>query len=522
MLAATASVLSNQRQISLKVGLLGLVKIGDIWQNGQCICTPTYQTERFGKLNINKTTATIIKAGLPINGEFILPLDEHPWHRLQTMSYCICITIPNDKRIIIPCIELIRFYFGSSSKLLHLLFTRKISTEDFWKSSNFNNSSGHLHLKLAENLSGMSASDIGRMALDNNAWRAARLIFDTCMAASTAREPIYPFTGFPFIGETDLVCTGKWLPYGSMPNATFVVYQLKSCSHPFPFKSLSYEAADNKKVAANKSDLANQEQATGNKKIIRNSTNTNTQTMVDSDPGKLKSSKEHWVESSPQFIDLTKKKVWRERYDTSDPPTTILVKGATTDEQVGVGSGKNSNKKTRSIDIGKSYSRSDLSEIDPKQHKFVFDGIKLAVKRLELPPDKTTAVLIAPPGHTHPVISLPYLVDEYGEIDPISLCDDGHGGERMRRGCFVEIIESEKIRYRFFIVERKHIKDVVRAINIRGFVLLYAMEALIAYSTSKAKAHPQEKNKGHPLSKFERLTNGVRQLLDKFRNSSIM
>jgi hypothetical protein len=342
------------------------------------------------------------------------------------------------------------------------------------------------------------------------------------MAASTAREPIYPFTGFPFIGETDLVCTGKWLPYGSMPNATFVVYQLKSCSHPFPFKSLSYEAADNKKVAANKSDLANQEQATGNKKIIRNSTNTNTQTMVDSDPGKLKSSKEHWVESSPQFIDLTKKKVWRERYDTSDPPTTILVKGATTDEQVGVGSGKNSNKKTRSIDIGKSYSRSDLSEIDPKQHKFVFDGIKLAVKRLELPPDKTTAVLIAPPGHTHPVISLPYLVDEYGEIDPISLCDDGHGGERMRRGCFVEIIESEKIRYRFFIVERKYIKDMVRAINVRGFVLLYAMEALIAYSTSKAKAHPQEKNKGHPLSKFERLTNGVRQLLDKFRNSSIM
>lgn len=169
MLAATASNLNNQRQISLKVGLLGLVKIGDVWQNGQHISTPNYQTEKFEKLNINKTTSTFIKAGLPINGEFIIPLDEHPWHRLQTMSYCLCVALPNEKRIIIPCVELIRFYFGSSSKLLHLLFTKQITPEDFWKSSHFNNSSGHLHLKLAENLSGMSSADIGRIALDNNA-----------------------------------------------------------------------------------------------------------------------------------------------------------------------------------------------------------------------------------------------------------------------------------------------------------------------------------------------------------------
>jgi len=320
MLAATASNLNNQRQISLKVGLLGLVKIGDIWQNGQCISTPDYQTERFEKLNINKTTAFIIKAGLPINGEFILPLDEHPWHHQQTKSYCLCVTLPNDKRIVIPCVELIRFYFGSSSKLLHLLFTRQISTEDFWKHSNFDNHSGHLHLKLAENLSGMSAADIGRITLDNNAWRTARLIFDTCMTASAAHEPIYPFTGFPFIGETDLVCTGKWLSYGTIPNATFVVYQLKSCSHPFPFKSLSYEIADNKKVAAKKNQPTNQTPKSDNKTVTLKSAEIKTQSVVDTDPGKSKSSKEHWMEGTPRFIDLAKKRVWRERYDTIDPP----------------------------------------------------------------------------------------------------------------------------------------------------------------------------------------------------------
>lgn len=505
MLAANATTLSNQRQISLKIGLLGLLKIGDIWQNGRCISTPDYEIERFEKVSINKTTTSIIKAGLSIDDNFILPLNEHPWHRLQTMSYCICVTIKNDKRIIIPCIELIRFYFGSSSKLLHRLLTRQISTEDFYRSINFDNSSGHLHLKLAENLSGVSAADIGRIALDNNAWRAARLIFDTCLAASTAREPIYTYTGFPFIGETDLVCTGKWISFGGTPNATFVVYQIKSCSHPFPFKSLSYEVVDNKKIAAKKNDLKNQELAACDKKIILNCSNSKSQTMVDADPGKSKSYKEHWIDGNPRFIDLTKKKVWRERYDTNDPPATILVKGLANDEQVGVGSDKNINKNIRDINIGSGYSKSELSGIDPRQHKFIHDGIKLAINQLKLSPKNTTSLLITLPGYTHPVISLPYLVDEYGEINPISLCDDGHGGERMRRGCFVEIIENEKMCYRYFIVERKNIKDVVRAINVRRFVLIYAMEALIAYSKESLDSPKKTQDKNEPDNLFDRL-----------------
>ncbi|MES2013995.1 MAG: hypothetical protein V4445_09595, partial [Pseudomonadota bacterium] len=243
-----------------------------------------------------------------------------------------------------------------------------------------------------------------------------------------------------------------------------------------------------------------------------------TQSVVDTDPGKLKSSKEHWMEGTPRFIDLAKKRVWRERYDTVDPPATILVKGAAIDEQVGVGNGKNSNKETRSIDVGKGYSRSELSEIDSKQHKFVLDGIKVAIKRLKLQANKITTELITLPGNTHPVISLPYLVDEYGEINPISICDDGRGSERMRRGCFVEIIESKNMRYRFFIVERRNINDVVRAINVRGFVLLYAMEALIAHSTSKPRASPKTENIQRELSVFSKIMSRVTKLVGVFRN----
>jgi len=170
ILAATATSLNNQRQAWLPIGMLDMVRIGDIWKNGQCILKPTYQTGKLEELDIRKTTTDFIKSGLALNGNFYLPLDEHPWHRLQTMSYCLKVEIADGKQIIIPCVELIRFYFGSSSKLLNLLFTRQISGEDFWRSKLFDDATGNLHLKLAPGLSGMSAADIGRIALNGDAW----------------------------------------------------------------------------------------------------------------------------------------------------------------------------------------------------------------------------------------------------------------------------------------------------------------------------------------------------------------
>ena len=252
LLAANSTSLNNQRQVWLPVGILCLVRIGDIWLNGQCVHAPNYQIQKFKRLRINKGTTDFIKAGLPLDGVYLLPLKEHPWHILQTQSYCLSVSLPDERRIIIPCIELIRFYFGSSSNLMQILFTRQISEDNFWKSKHFDESSRHLHLKLASGISGMSSTDIGRIALDRYAWNAARLIYDTCQAASVRSESVYPYTMFPFIGSTNLTASGKWISCGAIPEATFVVYKLQSCSHPFPFESLTYEIEDSKRVSTRK------------------------------------------------------------------------------------------------------------------------------------------------------------------------------------------------------------------------------------------------------------------------------
>jgi hypothetical protein len=74
LLSPGATNLNNQREVWLPVGILGLVKIGDIWKNGQCAFTPDYQIEKFEKLEIKKGTTTFIKAGLPLDNEYLLPL----------------------------------------------------------------------------------------------------------------------------------------------------------------------------------------------------------------------------------------------------------------------------------------------------------------------------------------------------------------------------------------------------------------------------------------------------------------
>lgn len=100
-----------------------LLRIGDIWRDGRLEARPHYQLESFADLRIDDTTVHLIKAGLNLDDKgFLLPLSEHPSHMQCTHSYCVMVELPDNRRLIIPCVELIRFYFGSSSSLVTKLF----------------------------------------------------------------------------------------------------------------------------------------------------------------------------------------------------------------------------------------------------------------------------------------------------------------------------------------------------------------------------------------------------------------
>ena len=105
-----------QRRVWVSVGTLPLLRVGDVWRDGQLDVRPDYELEEFTDVQIDQNTTTLIKAGLNLDdGGFLLPLSEHPWHIQCTQSYCLLVDLPDSRRLIIPCMEMIRFYFGSSS-----------------------------------------------------------------------------------------------------------------------------------------------------------------------------------------------------------------------------------------------------------------------------------------------------------------------------------------------------------------------------------------------------------------------
>jgi hypothetical protein len=181
---------------------------------------------------------TLIKAGVSLeDGRFLLPLAQHPWHRNNTHAYSTCVELPDDRRLVVPCMEMIRFYFGSSSELLSRLFTPPLTKDRLFKYVKRSNPE-QLTVALADRMPRSSAEDIARIAASPVAWRAAVSISTSCLKASVSEQGIYPQAHFPFEGSTTLQVTGKWLPLGDQSRKTFLAFQLHSCTHPFPFKSL--------------------------------------------------------------------------------------------------------------------------------------------------------------------------------------------------------------------------------------------------------------------------------------------
>ena len=74
-----------QKQISVSIGTLMILRIGDIWHRKTLFMSPDYTKETFKNLCVGRATTDFIKAGLnPDKSGFLIPIPEHPWHMNAT------------------------------------------------------------------------------------------------------------------------------------------------------------------------------------------------------------------------------------------------------------------------------------------------------------------------------------------------------------------------------------------------------------------------------------------------------
>jgi len=223
------------------VGTMTLLRIGDLWKGQRLFYRPTLEFETFKAVDITPKTVKEVHAGIKLeDGHHMLPFSEHPWHSECTQSFCSRVTLPDGRLLVIPALELIRFYFGSSSTLLRTLFRTDLKRELLYERVQFPPTTKHMILDLAEGMQGSSASDIARIAGHQDAWSAALHVGMSCLQGTTRKEAAYPAAKFPFRGRTDLQVHGQWLSRGSNARGIFIVNRIASCSHPFPFQKLTY------------------------------------------------------------------------------------------------------------------------------------------------------------------------------------------------------------------------------------------------------------------------------------------
>lgn len=458
------------------IAALPMLAIGDLWQAGKRTASPDYQVEKFRRLEIHPESTAFVKAGLALEEHFLLPLSSHPWHRHHTQSYCVSIALKDQRRLLIPCVEIIRFYFGSSSNFLQRLFTAPLAPESLWSSKHLNPATRHLHLILASHLSGLSAADIGRIAESKLAWRAAAGIYASCQKATAMGHHAYPYTGFPFEGNTDLGVSGMWLPFGDQENATFLAFRIRSCSHPFPFQSLSYEAGRRKawhdspaKSGEDKKAFSRKEQA----KEMRE--------VAETDPGSRRTQHSRTLTGPHRFPDLARKQIWRDKIETMPHANVYLRHADGNVEQVAFGEAEG-NSATPAIDLEQSAALGDISSKNASLPWFVRKGLRQIAASPAYASSNLAVKVVAPQGMTQPVFSLPVVIDEDGVIDATLLFNKNEGSTRQRRGCFVEITESERNSCYRVILEGGHQGDQPSVYQVTknevGVVLALGLDAV--------------------------------------------
>lgn len=295
---------------------------------------------------------------------------------------------------------------------------------------------GHLHLALADYISSASSKDIGRIAESGPAWRAAAGIHASCQKATANGRPAYPCTGFPFEGITDLVASGIWLPLGDRERATFLAFRLRSCSHPFPFKSMSYTPGDWKA----RSDASNGS-SSGSRQSSQKHSAEQTSVATDADPGSNRAQRKAALTSQERFPDLRNKRVWQNEIEVIPAPDVYIRRGDGSLEQVAVGESSWSST-VPGVDVSVVEDGNFAPRKPMRLPKFVRDGVREIRDNPTCSSADLTIMVVCPVGKTEPVFSLPTVVNDATELASQSVFIDRNGKTRQRRGCYVKLSDN--------------------------------------------------------------------------------
>ena len=244
------------RKIPVNIGLLPILRVGSLWikgklQNNKAVT----DIVTLKNIEINANTVEIINSNYKIKyldssgreQECKLLLQKNFATDAKVPFSCLKIQHENYKNgIIIPVIEIIRFYYACSTRLAHLTFS---NPEEITKISYaIDNETDKVVIKLPQQYTDQEAFILARILTSDIALSGLFQIKNSLIKIGVNEQPTTLLsTNFPFINSTNLMVRGIKIV------DRFLVTEICSCSAPFP--DISVDRSNDNRKGDKKTDI---------------------------------------------------------------------------------------------------------------------------------------------------------------------------------------------------------------------------------------------------------------------------
>ena len=244
------------KKIPVNIGLLPILRVGSLWikgklQNNKAVT----DIVTLKNIEINANTVEIINSNYKIKyldssgreQECKLLLQKNFATDAKVPFSCLKIQHENYKNgIIIPVIEIIRFYYACSTRLAHLTFS---NPEEITKISYaIDNETDKVVIKLPQQYTDQEAFILARILTSDIALSGFFQIKISLIKIGVNEQPTTLLsTNFPFINSTNLMVRGIKIV------DRFLVTEICSCSAPFP--DISVDRSNDNRKGDKKTDI---------------------------------------------------------------------------------------------------------------------------------------------------------------------------------------------------------------------------------------------------------------------------
>lgn len=293
----TAVELDVLRMVRVGVGQLPLLRVGSLWMDGALVRLKTGVEQRFfldipaGAPSFYTATDKVASmAGL-------IPFRDHRLMGYGKDTKCVVLPFGEDPAgIIIPAIELIRFYYANSTRLSKAVFDGDFIHDP---SSIYDPEYTGMNGRLAVVCRRQDVSDddcwtIARILNSQDAFDGARRVNDSMIRSFANSREAHPESMFPFSGPTRIKALCKQVGFAP---ARWLVLSIVSCSGSFPYNELEVIADNDGRQADPETDITEE-----NKIPISRPSGA---LADETDPLKLQSGKEPDKQALPKRLELS-------------------------------------------------------------------------------------------------------------------------------------------------------------------------------------------------------------------------